>query len=303
MNIVALTTAQNSTPNPEQVTKAVGGMAEIIDNYGGYIAILAVFILLFIFIVIGIIILNNRMMKASLEEKLTLLNKQSSQNDKLLDHILNDDDDKDEKKEEREEKSESVIKRDLVDTYIDINIILKDAIRTALNELNAERVAIYVFHNGNKSIHGLPFFKLSCIHEWNKVGSMAMKTRAYRSITHHSMPLYLLSDIVEDIYANGRYYISDVQKKKDNSNCLQAFLEHSDVESMYAVAIKDDNDNIAGFVIAEFKDNIDFNNSSITEKIQSILEKTRDTVKPVVINLNGKYSLSHEEEFQMGTTD
>ena len=72
---------------------------------------------------------------------------------------------------------------------------------------------------------------------------------------------------------------------------------------MYAVAIKDDNDNIAGFVIAEFKDNIDFNNSSITDKIQSILEKTRDTVKPVVINLNGKYSLSHEEEFQMGTTD
>lgn len=277
--------------NQEQMTQSVKGIAEIIHEYGPYITILSVFIVIFIIIVFFMISFSNKVIKASLEEKLNLLNSQSKQNERLIDYIT--DDDKDNDKNELEEKKD---KRDLVGTYIDINLILKDAVRTASNELGAERIAIYVFHNGNKSIHGLPFFKISCINEWSKNGSVAMKTKAYRSITHHSMPLYIISEIVEDIYEYGEFYESDIKSKRINEDYLQAYLEYSDIDSMYALVIKDSNDNIAGFVVAEFKENKNFYDENIRKSVQIVLERTSNTVKPVVLNINGKYTLSHEEE-------
>lgn len=280
--------SQNISTDQQQLTQNVEGVAKIIDEYGPYITILAVFIILFIIVVFAMVSFSNKLIKSSLEEKLNLLNNQSKQNEKLIDYITDDDKDNEDSGEKR--------KRDLVGTYIDINLILKDAVRTASNELGAERVAIYVFHNGNKSIHGLPFFKVSCINEWSKNGSVAMKTKAYRSITHHSMPLYIISEIVENIYEYGEFYESSIKSKRINEDYLQAYLEYSDIDSMYALVIKDSNDNIAGFVVAEFKENKNFYDELIRKPIQEVLERMSNTVKPVVLNINGKYTLSHEEE-------
>ena len=281
--------SQNTSTDPEQMTQSIEGVAKIIDKYGPYITILAVFIIIFIIVVFAMVSFSNKLIKSSLEEKINLLNSQSKQNERLIEYITDDDKNTDDNSGEKR-------KRDLVGTYIDINLILKDAVRTASNELGAERVAIYVFHNGNKSIHGLPFFKVSCINEWSKNGSVAMKTKAYRSITHHSMPLYIISEIVENIYEHGEFYESSIKSKRINEDYLQAYLEYSDVDSMYALVIKDSNDNIAGFVVAEFKENKNFYDEQIRKPIQQILERTSNTVKPVVLNINGKYTLSHEEE-------
>lgn len=298
MNLMALSADTSNTNEPvDHAVKIVGSMAKVIDEYGGYIAILSLFIIILIITVITIIWINTRLMKQELEEKLALLSSQKDQNEKLVDHLLKDDSSKDKDIEDEEETEDDIRRKnrkDFVSTYIDINLILKDAVRSASGELNAERVAIYVFHNGNQSIHGLPFFKVSCMHEWNKAGSLAMKTRAYRSVTHQSIPLYLLSDIVESIYSKKYYFATNIQDKLDSVQSLQTFVDHSDIQTMYMLAISDDDDNIAGFVIAEFKEIINLEDE-VMNKIKHTLEITRDTVKPVVINLNNQFSI-HESD-------
>ena len=296
MNLMALSADTSNANEPvDHAVKTVGSMAKVIDEYGGYIAILSLFIIILVITVITIIWINTRLMKQELEEKLALLSSQKDQNEKLVDHLLKDNSSKDiEDEEETEDDIRRKNRKDFVSTYIDINLILKDAVRSASGELNAERVAIYVFHNGNQSIHGLPFFKVSCMHEWNKAGSLAMKTRAYRSVTHQSIPLYLLSDIVESIYSKKYYFVTNIQDKLDSVQSLQTFVDHSDIQTMYMLAISDDDDNIAGFVIAEFKEIINLEDEAMN-KIKHTLEITRDTVKPVVINLNNQFSI-HESE-------
>lgn len=296
MNLMALSADTSNANEPvDHAVKTVGSMAKVIDEYGGYIAILSLFIIILVITVITIIWINTKLMKQELEEKLALLSSQKDQNEKLVDHLLKDNSSKDtEDEEETEDDIRRKNRKDFVSTYIDINLILKDAVRSASGELNAERVGIYVFHNGNQSIHGLPFFKVSCMHEWNKAGSLAMKTRAYRSVTHQSIPLYLLSDIVESIYSKKYYFVTNIQDKIDSVQSLQTFVDHSDIQTMYMLAISDDDDNIAGFVIAEFKEIINFEDEAMN-KIKHTLEITRDTVKPVVINLNNQFSI-HESE-------
>ncbi len=296
MNLMALSADTSNANEPvDHAVKTVGSMAKVIDEYGGYIAILSLFIIILVITVITIIWINTKLMKQELEEKLALLSSQKDQNEKLVDHLLKDNSSKDiEDEEETEDDIRRKNRKDFVSTYIDINLILKDAVRSASGELNAERVAIYVFHNGNQSIHGLPFFKVSCMHEWNKAGSLAMKTRAYRSVTHQSIPLYLLSDIVESIYSKKYYFVTNIQDKIDSVQSLQTFVDHSDIQTMYMLAISDDDDNIAGFVIAEFKEIINLEDEAMN-KIKHTLEITRDTVKPVVINLNNQFSI-HESE-------
>ena len=296
MNLMALSADTSNANEPvDHAVKTVGSMAKVIDEYGGYIAILSLFIIILVITVITIIWINTKLMKQELEEKLALLSSQKDQNEKLVDHLLKDNSSKDtEDEEETEDDIRRKNRKDFVSTYIDINLILKDAVRSASGELNAERVGIYVFHNGNQSIHGLPFFKVSCMHEWNKAGSLAMKTRAYRSVTHQSIPLYLLSDIVESIYSKKYYFVTNIQDKIDSVQSLQTFVDHSDIQTMYMLAISDDDDNIAGFVIAEFKEIINLEDEAMN-KIKHTLEITRDTVKPVVINLNNQFSI-HESE-------
>ena len=58
---------------------------------------------------------------------------------------------------------------------------LKDSIKenciTTMNKIGAVRIAIYLFHNGTHTTHGLSFFKMSCMCEKVVIGSGVKETR------------------------------------------------------------------------------------------------------------------------------
>lgn len=265
-------------------------LASMISEYGPLIVIMAVFLFVFVAAVLAIMHMNNKMIISAINERNTMINSITGQNDKLVDCIAHRDDKDTESthEEEAQDKEAPIIiknsadKRDLIGTYIDINIILKDASRNALEDLDCERIAIYVFHNGNKSIHGLPFFKMSCVHEWCKTGSRAMKTKTIRGISHVDMPLYTFSSIVEDIYEHGKYVVEDVNNLCKRDEHLQTFLAYSDAKSVYAVAIVDDDGNVAGFILAEFSEKKNFKECG--KEVEDILETMNECIRPVILN-------------------
>ena len=276
---------------------AVSTISQAISEYGLPIVIMAVFFVIFLIAIFGILRNNSKMME-------DLMNRQKNSDnfeqdvitklvnsaldarlkneiaDTLKDSItpLQKTVDELNKKKESEEASEGYHK-DLIGAYIDVNMAFKDASRSAQTELNCDRIAIYVFHNGNKSMHGLPFFKMSCIHEWTSRGN------TLRGKYHTDMPLHLFNDFIEDLWKQGVYKIEDVSKVLDTNDSVEEFVNYSNTKSMYMVAIKDDNKAITGFVVAEF-DSIDtFEHDDIrSEAVKSILNNMIVKISPIISN-------------------
>lgn len=282
-SVFLLTTSINNDTidNLNTTTEAVGSFAKMIDQYGYLIVVMAVFLVVFIAAVGLILKHNNNMISNILEEKTKMSDNLMKQNDDLIGKLLNNEDVEDEgiHKEVKEEAKKSI------NSYIDINMILKDTASFAAEKLGCDRVGIYVFHNGSKSIHGFPFFKMTCISEWAKNGSVAMKTKIMRSMSHNQMPLHMFVDIVEQLYKNDEYIVSDVTKEIETNKQLDMFMAYTNIKSLYAHTIKSNNGEIGGFIIAEYSTQQDFSNPKILEIVQDTVIDACITIHPIVIHV------------------
>ena len=169
--------------------------------------------------------------------------------------------------------------RDLVGAYIDVNIAFKDASREALNRLNCDRVAIYVFHNGNTSMHGLPFFKMSCIHEWTAMGKNTLRGKY-----HSDMPLHMFNDFIQDLWKEKIYICPDIEIKAKEDPSIKEFTSYSSTTSLYMMAIVDKNNVLAGFIVAEFSSIEEFNMHIVNNSAYEILNEMKFKISPIIVN-------------------
>lgn len=178
---------------------------------------------------------------------------------------------------------------EMLNNSIDGNIILKNASREVCRQLsNCSRVAIYVFHNGNKSLHGLPFFKMSCIHEWGQLGNVTLRGKY-----HSDIPLHVFNDFVEDLWKTGVYKCQNIEEKKNEDPSITQFILFSKASALYMKGIKDDrNSTFAGFVVLEFNQVETFEddpqrNEEINKAVDEMILKSA----PIVLNkFNDLYS-------------
>ena len=150
---------------------------------------------------------------------------------------------------------------DIVGAYIQVSMDLKDICRRVGSQLNCSRVGIYVFHNGNKSGFGMPFFKMSCISDYY---SKYLDMSAMRGRLHVDMPLHVFDAMITKLYHGGEYIVQDVEATKAKSDHgLYEYTRYSEVKAIFAESIKGKSDQannndqpLAGFIVAEF-DHID----------------------------------------------
>lgn len=170
--------------------------------------------------------------------------------------------------------------KDIVGAYIDVSMTFKDASRRCLNEINASRIGIYVFHNGNTSICGLPFFKFSCIHEWTSNGLGTVRGKY-----HTDIPLQYFNDFIEDLWSNGYYKTTDIEKSIAINPSLEEFVAYSNVKALYIIGINDSNNKLVGFIIAEFDHDEDFDiNASRDKDIRASLDEMSNKISPIIAN-------------------
>ena len=227
-----------------------------IEEYGGFAVILAIFLIAFI----AMIKLNNKsiknleqtIIKDTEEYRTNILN----QNTKMLEEFFKNNGQlvKSDTKENRKKNS----KEELFVMFIKLRDSLKDKCKDTMNKVGANRLAIYLFHNGMHSTHGINFFKMTCICECVVIGSGIQE----RTIEHSGIPINIFDDMIDKLIDEGQYVIqNDESILKTNK---KIFKSQSSIKYSKLVAIFDSNNNIMGFVLADFP----HAQSSKTDKIE-----------------------------------
>ena len=254
------TSIEETTTTTLGIGDEISTIANTISEHGPVIVICAVFIFIFILIFLLFLKINTAMIN-NIMKQLTTKNTESSDiTQKLLDHFLDeveDDEDKgdknkDEDKKEKQSENKQEHRKDLVGMYIDYNVTFKSASKVVLNKIRCDRVAVYVFHNGNKSLFGFPFIKMSCVHEQTMRGDMTVRGK-----NHSNLPLHHFNDFIEKLY-NNKEYAGNIDNVEIQDNSVREFLTYSEAESLYSEAITNEDGTLAGFVVCEFNQKIDF---------------------------------------------
>lgn len=163
-------------------TEQIKEYTDLIHTYGASAVIIAVFLIILLVVVVYILKNNQKTNNHIIEQQ-----------QELVDMLL-----KNSKEEEEKEEPKQTTKKepDLVQVFLNINSSLKEVLRDLSDTIDADRVAIYVFHNGVYSSHGLPFFKTSCICEVVKKNSGVVKNIK----PHTGLPLQMFDNSISYIY-------------------------------------------------------------------------------------------------------
>lgn len=163
---------------------------------------------------------------------------------KLMDQFIKTMNEKNINEEEEDEHN-------LVKTFFKLQSALKNDCYNTMSDINASRLAIYLFHNGVHSTHGVNFLKISCICEKVLIGSGIRE----RTVEHSGIPINLFDTMIESLVANNSYIIMN-DEHLENSN-QKIFVSSKKVKYVLTVSILDMDNTIMGFVLAEMTDNFD----------------------------------------------
>lgn len=282
-------------------SEAVGGLASLLQEYGPFIVILAVFLLVFLGVMAFIVKSNASANKQMLESQreASKLNQQLTKQmmDAMIDLVNTNNSARNaaneaEKKETKEEVTPTK-KKQIVSSYIDSSLAFKDAARITIEKTHCERVAIYLFHNGNHSPYGYPFAKMSCIYEWTARGSGTI-----RGANHTNVPLYAFETIVEGLVKDGEFGVSNTYDHGILSADEQVFqfISGSSTRSLFALGIKDHDGNLAAFTICEFKEPQDLASAQVYDSIKGALQSMNENIYSIVIDQKFRDSYNDKSE-------
>lgn len=229
--------------------------------------LLSLIAILIITIAVSVIYIKNVIHKFtnSMNMDITVYkNELMKQNDVLAKQLL------EQQQESAEASNHSNNSESLVNTFIRIRSAIKENCILTMNDIKAGRLAIYLFHNGTRSTHGIDFLKISCICEKIAIGSGIRE----RIMEHTNIPINLFDEMIEKMIECDRYIIIN-NDELDKTN-HRVFVSSEKVAYAQLVSIYDINNNILGFIAAEMthsysKDAADKEKESLDELVKQLV--------------------------------
>lgn len=221
-------------PLEDQTVDQVVKLAETIDKVGIAAVVVAVFLLLFL----GIILYLMRTFAATNQYMM-------NQQQQMLNNLMQ------KKEEEEKEKQPAYNEKEIVAIFCQLNKSLKAECKKFLEDTECDRIGIYVFHNGITSSHGLPFFKVSCVCESIKRGSGISSHIADST----NIPLSVFDDVIQILYTDGVVIVQN--DKEDGFKSSSFYLEKDKADTGIFTAIYDSMDNVMGFTLGEYRRGIE----------------------------------------------
>lgn len=248
--------SQEPTINTDKVEE----YTQLINTYGVSSVIVALFMIILV-VVLGYMIRTNQ------KTNNQLIDQQQKLVDKLMEGLGT------QGQEKKDEVQSPPKEKNIVELFLNINSGIKDILKDIYTTLETDRAAVYVFHNGVYSSHGLPFFKISCICEMVRMNSGVAKNIN----AHNGMPLQMFDTSILYLHRNGSMIIADTDDEADdnvkNSPVLVGMLKSNNIKSAAGIALYDTDGNIMGILIAEFaskRDNLEEVKDMLIEKAPSL---------------------------------
>ncbi len=108
--------------------------------------------------------------------------------------------------------------------------------------LNADRIHIYEFHNGEHYSSNRPAYKFSCTYEVFKAGNKPVQQECI------NLPTNCMPSFVNKIMKDGKFVCEDLEDLKDTLPSTYNFKKALNIKSFYDVAIKNREGEIIGFI-------------------------------------------------------
>lgn len=123
---------------------------------------------------------------------------------------------------------------------IDLEIISK--MDYAKEILNADRIHLYEFHNGEHYSDYRSALKFSCSYEVIKAGTYSVRSNCV------SLPISVMPKFINKITNEGKFYCSDIEELNGKMPSTYAFKRELGIKSFYDVAIRNASGRIIGFI-------------------------------------------------------
>lgn len=170
----------------------------------------------------------------------TLIDTMITQQDKLLNHLLN-------KEEQKQANHNSMLEK---------RIELSEEISNAIKEIglthNSHRVFILEFHNSYQNLSGTPFAKYSCTYEWFEKGAEPIQFKC------KDLPFSSLSHVVNDIFKTKKQQViyDDMKKFEEYCPSLMMFFKDTETTCIAYTAMYDKNNTLVGLLVLEYQNDM-----------------------------------------------
>jgi hypothetical protein len=160
--------------------------------------------------------------------------------------------------------------RKLLTSEVEINALLSEL----LINFNCVRTGIWQFHNGVRSLGGIPFLKVSLTHERTKIESIIG--------LYQNIPVSLISKLTEHLL--DEEFIR-IDFDSDDYEGITKEMRNSNTKTNHFFPVKDHNDHLIGIIFLAHKEEVEMTQDQIikiknfSQKIATILEKMADAIK------------------------
>lgn len=149
---------------------------------------------------------------------------------------------------------------------------LEEYLADILKKINANRVALFRYHNGGKDYNGRSFLRMSMTNEVVSGGTALIQPQSqnlFRSM------FFNLMHSLED---NGYDYITNIEDIKECDAGFYRYLKDFGINAKYSVALYNNNNSIVGFITVDFANisNLD------TKEIASCLQENKIKIETLL---------------------
>lgn len=135
-------------------------------------------------------------------------------------------------------------------------------LRYLLQQTKADRVALYVFHNGQRMLNGGHFLKMSCLNEY----TLTEKYQFTRK--HKDTPIAQFSEICKALLDHGCWYCIDTRTLSEAN--LKSWVQEYGYKSVFIKAVFSTHGKVIGLATTEYIEDYVFE-----EKIETAKTETR----------------------------
>ena len=115
--------------------------------------------------------------------------------------------------------------------------------------LNADRIHLYEFHNGEHYSDWRSAYKFSCSYEVTKAGTPSMRCKCI------GLPISIMPRFIHKITTEGKFICDNIENIKNDMVSTYEFKKNIGIKSFYDVAIRNKLGNVIGFIAIQWDKN------------------------------------------------